>query len=74
MKNRLSIKLCQKYFLTEKKYDELGKYSSIPYVQGIQDASSLTCAHYWGNKKYVATGDWKNALFTKHFSFGKNFK
>ena len=57
MKNRLSIKLCQKYFLTEKKYDELGKYSSIPYVQGIQDASSLTCAHYWGNKKYVATGD-----------------
>ena len=29
MKNRVSIKLCQKNLLTDKKYVELGKYSSI---------------------------------------------
>ena len=34
----LSIKLCQKHLLTEKKYDELGKYSSIFYMQESQDA------------------------------------
>ena len=43
IKNRLSIKLCQKNLLTEKKYDELGKYSSISYVRESQDASSLAC-------------------------------
>ena len=44
MKNRLSIKLCQKNIFTEKKYDELEKYSSISYVREGQDASSLACA------------------------------
>ena len=44
MKNRLSFKLCQKNLLTEKKCDELGKYSSISYVRESHDTSSLTCA------------------------------
>ena len=30
------------FFLTEKKYDELGKYSSNSYVRESQDASSLS--------------------------------
>ena len=51
MKNRLSIKLCQKIILTEKKYDELGKYSSISYVWENQDVSSLACARRGGKKK-----------------------
>ena len=38
MKNRLSIKMCQKNLWTEKKYDELGKYSSISYLQESQEA------------------------------------
>ena len=44
MKNRLSIKLCRKNILTEKKYDEPEKYSSISYVRDGQNASSLACA------------------------------
>ena len=33
MKSRLSITLCQKNILTEKKTDELEKYFSISYVR-----------------------------------------
>ena len=53
MKNRLSIKLCQKNLLTEKKYDELEKYSSISYVRESQDASSLTCIRCGSNKGFL---------------------
>ena len=49
MKNRLSIKLCQKNLSTEKKYDELGKYSSISYVWENQSASSPAYARCGGN-------------------------
>ena len=55
MKNRLSIRFCQKNLLTEKKYDELGKYSSISYVQESQDASFLACARCRGNKLFFLT-------------------
>ena len=52
MKNRLSIKLCKKNLLTEKKEkknNELGKYSSISYERESQDPSSLACACCGGN-------------------------
>ena len=48
MKNRLSIELCQKYLLTKRKCDELGKYSSISYVRENQDASSLLASSCGG--------------------------
>ena len=37
------------FLLTEKKYDELEKFSGISYVRESQDASSLACARCGGN-------------------------
>ena len=51
---RLSIKLCQKNILTQKKYDELGKYSSISYVRESQDVSLLACTRCEGKKQFHA--------------------
>ena len=53
MKNRLSIKFCQKNFLTKKKYEGLGKYSSISYMWESQDASSLAYARCGGNNSML---------------------
>ena len=51
---RLSIKLCQKNILTQKKYDELGKYSSISYVRESQDVSLLAYTRCEGKKQFHA--------------------
>ena len=70
MKNRLGIKLLQKNLLTEKKYDELRKYSSISNVRENQDASSLACVRCGGNNHASLFFWWKENL-VKHKKLSK---
>ena len=76
MKNRLSIKSCQKNLLIEKKYNELGKYSSISYMRESQDAYSLACACCGGKKTITSTTKKHNKMkklkFIRWVDAGRN--
>ena len=72
MKNKLSIKFCQENLLTEKKYNELGKYFRISYALESQDASSLACARCGGNqaRKFVQLREYnmRNIILEKSYT------